>query len=80
VIGAIQGKALRTACLFEGDINSDVFHAWVIFNLLPKVPDGAVIVMDNASFHWRADTQAAIAKSRRYPGMPACVFPRFESH
>jgi len=33
------------------------------FDLLPKVPDGAVIVMDNASFHRRADTQAAIAQA-----------------
>ena len=63
VIGAMQGKALLTACLFEGNINSAVFHAWVIHDLLPKVPQGAVIVMDNATFHQRTHTQDAIAKA-----------------
>jgi len=49
-------KKLFTACLFEGNINSDVFHAWIIHDLLPKAPKDAVIVMDNATFHHRADT------------------------
>jgi transposase len=63
VIGAIKGKALLTACLFEGNVNSEVFHAWITQDLLPKVPPGAVIVIDNATFHQRADTQAAIAQA-----------------
>src|SRR6185312_1991608 len=61
VIGALMDHALLTACLFEGNINSEVFHAWVTQDLLPKVPIGAVIVMDNATFHQRQDTQQAIA-------------------
>lgn len=63
VIGAMLGKDLLTVSLFNCNINSDVFHAWVEQDLLPKVPKGAVIVMDNATFHKRKDTQELIAKS-----------------
>ena len=37
--------------MFESTINSDVFHAWLTQDLLPKVLMSCVIVMDNASFH-----------------------------
>jgi transposase len=63
VIGALIGHTLLTACLFEGTINSGVFHAWVAQDLLPQVPKGAVIVMDNATFHKRSDTQALIQEA-----------------
>ena len=60
VIGALLGKILLTVCLFQTYIDSDIFHAWVVQDLLPKLPLGAVIIMDNASFHKRQDTQNAI--------------------
>ena len=49
-----------TLGLFESTINSDVFYAWLTQDLLPKAPAGAVIVMDNASFHKRQDMVTAI--------------------
>lgn len=60
VIGALIGKALLTVSLFACNIDSDVFHAWTKHDLLPKLPPGAVIVMDNAAFHKRADTKMLI--------------------
>lgn len=51
VIGAIVGMAFVTLSLFSGSINSDVFHAWLTQDLLPKITKPSVIVMDNASFH-----------------------------
>ncbi len=54
-IGAIIGFVFLTVSLFETTVNSDVFYAWVIQDLLPKVPINAVIVMDNATFHKRSD-------------------------
>ena len=51
-----------TASLFQCNINSDVFHAWTEQDLLPKLPKDAVIVMDNATFHKRQDTQEMIEK------------------
>lgn len=59
VIGALLGKKLLTASLFNGTINSDVFYAWVMQDLIPKLPKGAVVVMDNATFHKRHDIQKA---------------------
>jgi transposase len=51
--------------LFQGSINSDVFHAWLTQQLLPCAPAGAVIVMDNAKFHNWHDAQQAIIRSGR---------------
>ena len=56
------GASLLTASLFQCNINSDVFHAWTEQDLLPKLPKDAVIVMDNATFHKRQDTQEMIEK------------------
>ena len=60
VIGALLGATLLTACLFDTTINSDIFHTWLAQDLLPKLPENSVLVMDNATFHKRADTQAQI--------------------
>ena len=54
-IGALLNGLLLTVSLFSFNVNSDVFYAWVTQDLLPKVPVGSVIVMDNASFHKRED-------------------------
>ncbi len=47
-------------CLFDGNINSDIFYAWATQELLPKAPENAVIVLDNATFHKRKDILEAI--------------------
>ena len=59
-IGALSGKRLITVSLFSCNVDSDVFHHWMINDLLPKAPKGSIMVMDNAAFHKRADTQKAI--------------------
>ena len=62
-IGAIIGFTFLTLALFDSTINSDVFYAWLTQDLLPKAPKGAVIVMDNATFHKRHDMVKAIDDS-----------------
>lgn len=59
-VGALLGKDLLTVTLFGSAINSDVFNAWIRQDLLPKLPENSVIVMDNASFHKRHDIQEAL--------------------
>ncbi|WP_275386329.1 IS630 family transposase [Xenorhabdus bovienii] len=59
-IGVILKRTFVTLSLFAGNINADVFHAWMTQDLLPTLPDGVVIVMDNAPFHKRQDTIQAI--------------------
>ncbi len=61
VIGAILADSLLATRLFSCNINGDIFHEWLTADLLPKLPSGAVIVMDNASFHKRNDTKKAVA-------------------
>ncbi len=62
-IGAIVGFVFLTVGLFEGNINSDVFYAWLVQCLIPVLPANAVIVMDNVSFHKRTDMMEAIELS-----------------
>ena len=57
VIGALLSGVLLTCSLFEANIDSDIFHAWAVQDFIPKLPQNAVVVMDNAAFHKRADTQ-----------------------
>ncbi len=59
-VGALPGNELLTVSLFDGTINSDVFYAWIRQDLLPKLPERSVVVMDNASFHKRRDIQEAV--------------------
>lgn len=63
VIGALIGKLLLTAGLFESNINADTFCGWAAQDLLPKLPPACVIVMDNATFHKRKDIQNLIRKA-----------------
>ena len=60
VIGALLGSTLLTGVLCQGSINSEVFHTWVIKDLLPQLPDRVLLVMDNAAFHQRQDIKQAI--------------------
>jgi len=62
-IGAILDFKILNVGLFEGNINADVFHAWVTQELLYSIPANSVLVMDNATFHKRSDSIAAIEKS-----------------
>ena len=60
-IGALIGAKLLTVSLFESTINSEVFTAWVQQDLIPKLPQRSVVVMDNASFHKQLEMQNTLA-------------------
>jgi transposase len=49
--------------LFDGNINSDIFYAWITTELLPVLPANTVVVLDNATFHKRQDIQCVIRKA-----------------
>lgn len=51
VIGALLGKTLLTTALFNTNINTEVFTAWLSQDLLPKLLRHSVVVMNNATFH-----------------------------
>jgi len=63
VIGALLGFHLIAIGLFECSVNADVFLAWVQHVLLPQLPPAAVIILDNAAFHKRADIQNTLRRA-----------------
>jgi transposase len=60
VIGALMKGLLLTISLFQTTINTSLFDAWVIQDLMPKLPLNCVVVMDNASFHKSNTMQNAL--------------------
>ena len=63
VIGALQGNTLLTLSLFDGTINGDIFEGWLEQDLIPKLPERSVVIMDNAAFHKRPATQTLLEKA-----------------
>ena len=60
VIGALIGKDLLTVGLFDTNVDADVLTGWARQDRLPTLPPSSILVMDNATFHKRRDTQAAM--------------------
>ena len=63
VIGALIDKLILTVGLFKTNVNADIFYQWTVQDLLPKLPPASVVVMDNATFHKRADIRSAISNA-----------------
>ena len=51
VIGALHSGQLLTVSLFDCNVDTPVFKTWVKEDLIPKLPEKSVFVIDNASFH-----------------------------
>lgn len=58
VVAAQMDGEIISPLQYEGTMDSTVFETWFKVCLLPCLPSGTVIVMDNASFH---------RKSKLYP-------------
>jgi transposase len=76
VIGALIGKMFLTVGLFQTNINADIFHAWVTQDLVPKLPNRSVVVMDGATFHKREDIRKAITDE----GHDLEILPPYSPH
>ena len=63
VVGALLGSSLLCVCLFNTNINSEIFYQWTIKELIPRVQKHSVVVMDNASFHKRQDIKDAFEEA-----------------
>ncbi len=51
IVAALMGNEIIAPCRYDGTMNHELFEDWFKNNLLPALPKGSVIVMDNASFH-----------------------------
>jgi transposase len=59
-IGALLAGALISVGLTTANIDADLFNLWLQQDLIPKLPPDSVLVMDNATFHKRADTKRIV--------------------
>lgn len=74
VIGALMGGVLLTVSLFQTTINTSIFNSWLIQDLLPKLPQQSVLIMDNASFHKGTDLKEALKKAGHTLLYPTYLF------
>lgn len=51
IVAAQMGKSIVAPLQYDGTMDSILFEAWFTSCLLPNLPTGTVIIMDNASFH-----------------------------
>lgn len=52
-----------TTCLYDTYIDSAIFQAWILNDLLPEVPKRSILILDNAAFHKVGDIQIAIQQA-----------------
>jgi len=60
IISASQGHRLVAPMVFTGHCNRAVVDAYFKHLLLPSLPKGSVIVLDNASFHRSPGTRTLV--------------------
>lgn len=61
IISASQNGKLVAPLVFQGSCNTEVVDVYFEQVLLPALPPGSVIVLDNARFHQSATTQKLVA-------------------
>lgn len=60
MIGGWMNKKFIAPFTFQGGCNADVFNTWLENILLPQLPKGTTVVIDNAAFHKSAKTKELI--------------------
>ena len=63
LISASQGSKLVAPLVFQGNCNTEVVDVYFEKILLPALPPGSVIVLDNARFHQSPTTAALVAEA-----------------
>lgn len=64
LIAGLVGKKLMAPFLFEGTCDTDTFNLWLEQMLVPKLDPGAVVVLDNATFHKSTITKEIIENAK----------------
>ena len=54
IVAAQLGQKIISPLAYSGTMDGRLFEFWFEKQLLPALPPGAVVVMDNASFHRKA--------------------------
>jgi transposase len=67
MIGGWMNHKFIAPFTFQGGCNANVFNTWLENILLPDLPKGTTVVMDNAAFHKSARTRELIEGSGCFP-------------
>src|SRR5690606_38974077 len=59
-LAAITAMGVIEPVVFAGALDGPIFAQWLIERLLPALPRGAIIVLDNLSVHKNAAARAAV--------------------
>lgn len=62
IVAARLGQKIISPFVYAGTMESSLFEFWFENQLLPALPPNAVVVMDNASFHRKAQLICAAQK------------------
>lgn len=76
LIGGYLNNQLIAPVLFNGTCNAEWFNHWLEHYLLPDIPKGSVIVLDNATFH-KSSTSLEIARNA---GCRLLFLPPYSPH
>lgn len=60
LIAALGIEGIRCSTVVDGEVNGDVFEAFVKHVLVPELRPGDVVIMDNLSSHKRLQTRELI--------------------
>lgn len=63
VIAGLCGKSLIGCGIVESTVDTAVFNTWLQKILIPDLPEGCVVVMDNATFHKSQETKELVEKN-----------------
>lgn len=58
-----EGNFLAPMC-FQGTCNAELFNAWLKEVLIPQLPQGKVLILDNATFHRSKESQEIVEKAK----------------
>ena len=67
IIAALLGKKILAPLVFEGYTDTNIFNQWLEECLIPEMPPGCIVVMDNASFHKSKKTVQLIESANCKP-------------
>lgn len=70
---AMAPTGMRAPCVFEGAVTSVLFVRWLRRWLLPTLPRGTTVVLDNLSVHRNADVRTVIEAA----GCHLCYLPAY---
>lgn len=76
LVGGYLNHKLLAPYIFHETCTAQVFHDWLHKHLLPKLKHGTIIVLDNARFHKKKETEDLVTKA----GCRLLFLPPYSPH